>query len=114
MLLRLSQRQGRRKRRRGTLRWNAFGGIDRICRAVAGHQPMQPVEVPAGCIGLTLVEAVGIEPTSGNPRRQASTSIADYLLLSLPGPPIGRISERPAPAFSSRTPERGLGPVTRM
>jgi hypothetical protein len=61
-----------------------------------------------------LVEAVGIEPTSGNPRRQASTSIADYLLLSLLGPPIGGISERPAPKVSSRTPEQGLGPVTRI
>ena len=61
-----------------------------------------------------LVEAVGIEPTSESPRRQASTSIADYLLLSLLGPPTGGISERPAPKVSSRTPEQGLGPVTRI
>jgi len=46
---------------------------------------------------VALVEAVGIEPTSESPRRQASTSIADYLLLSLLDPPIGGISERPAP-----------------
>ena len=63
---------------------------------------------------MKLVEAVGIEPTSESPRRQASTSIADYLLLSLLGPPIGGISERPAPKVSSRTPEQGLGPVTRI
>ena len=46
---------------------------------------------------LQMVEAVGIEPTSGNPQQQASTSIADFLQLSLPGPPIGGISRRPAP-----------------
>jgi hypothetical protein len=44
-----------------------------------------------------LVEAVGIEPTSGNPQQQASTSIADSLLLSPLGSPTGRISEQPAP-----------------
>jgi hypothetical protein len=46
---------------------------------------------------VTLVEAVGIEPTSGNPLRQASTSIAGYLLLSPPLPPTGWLSGRPAP-----------------
>src|SRR5207249_11973618 len=58
---------------------------------------------------ITLVEAVGIEPTSGNPRRQASTSIADFLLLSPPGPPIGGISERPAPISLAPHPGAGLG-----
>ena len=38
----------------------------------------------------------------------------EHLLLSLLGPPIGGISERPAPKVSSRTPEQGLGPVTRI
>jgi len=36
-----------------------------------------------------LVEAAGIEPASGNPPRQASTSIAGFLLLSPPGTPTG-------------------------
>jgi len=44
-----------------------------------------------------MVEAVGIEPTSGNPLRQASTSIAGCLLLSPPLPPTGWLSGRPAP-----------------
>jgi len=43
-----------------------------------------------------MVEAVGIEPTSGNPQQQASTSIAGFLLLSPPDPPTGRISGQPA------------------
>jgi len=44
-----------------------------------------------------LVEAVGIEPTSGNPRRQASTSLAGFLQLSPLSPPTGGLLERPAP-----------------
>ena len=71
------------------------------------HRPTRPqLRGPAGR-RLQVVEAVGIEPTSGNPRRQASTSIADYLVLSLPGPPIGRITGRPAP--KSLTPHPGAG-----
>jgi len=44
-----------------------------------------------------MVEAVGIEPTSGNPQQQASTSIAGSLVLSPPLPPTGWLSGRPAP-----------------
>ena len=87
----------------------------------SNFEPSPAVRVPnllgtsdGGSTRTELVEAVGIEPTSESPRRQASTSIADYLLLSLLGPPIGGISERPAPKVSSRTPEQGLGPVTRI
>src|SRR5207244_10643959 len=48
-----------------------------------------------------LVEAVGIEPTSGNPQPQASTSIADLLYCFSPrGTPIGRITARPASKVS--------------
>jgi len=44
-----------------------------------------------------LVEAVGIEPTSGNPQPQASTSIAELLYgVSSPGTPLGRIAGGPA------------------
>src|SRR5438552_16246520 len=58
---------------------------------------------PRGRLGLdALVEAAGIEPASGNPWRQASTSIAGFLLLSPPGTPTGWISGRPA--------SRGLAP----
>jgi hypothetical protein len=46
---------------------------------------------------MYMVEAVGIEPTSGNPQPQASTSIADLLYCFSPrGTPIGRITARPA------------------
>ena len=62
-----------------------------------------------GSTWLRLVEAVGIEPTSGNPWRQASTSIADFLLLSLPGPPIGGISGWPAPESLAPHPGAGIG-----
>src|SRR5262249_37005596 len=58
---------------------------------------------------IARVEAVGIEPTSGNPWRQASTSIADFLLLSLPGPPTGWISGRPAPKDLAPHPGAGIG-----
>jgi len=44
-----------------------------------------------------MVEAVGIEPTSGNPQQQASTSIAGSLVLSPPLPPTGWLSGWPAP-----------------
>jgi hypothetical protein len=36
---------------------------------------------------LQMVEAVGIEPTSGNPRQQASTSLAGYLVRLASRPP---------------------------
>jgi hypothetical protein len=58
---------------------------------------------------VALVEAVGIEPTSGNPWQQASTSIAGFLLLSLPGSPTGRISGQPAPEDLAPHPGAGLG-----
>ena len=48
-----------------------------------------------------LVEAVGIEPTSGNPQLQASTSIADLLYgVSSRGTPVGRIAAEPASLVS--------------
>jgi len=34
-----------------------------------------------------MVEAVGIEPTSGNPRQQASTSLAGYPVRLASRPP---------------------------
>jgi len=47
------------------------------------------------------VEAVGIEPTSGNPQPQASTSIADLRYCFSPrGTPIGRITAGPASKVS--------------
>jgi len=48
-----------------------------------------------------MVEAVGIEPKSGNPQPQASTSIADLLYCFSPrGTPIGRITAQPASKVS--------------
>jgi hypothetical protein len=50
---------------------------------------------------VKLVEAVGIEPTSGNPQPQASTSIADLLYgVSSRGTPVGRITAGPASMVS--------------
>src|SRR4029077_5851950 len=43
---------------------------------------------PGGRFDLVeMVEAVGIEPTSGNPRQQASTSLAGYLVRLASRPP---------------------------
>src|SRR3989442_14977164 len=56
---------------------------------------------------LEMVEAVGIEPTSGNPQQQASTSIAGSLVLSPPLPPTGWLSGRPAPRRSRLLPKSG-------
>ena len=71
---------------------------------------LELIETPdGGSDSLHLVEAVGIEPTSGNPRQQASTSIADLLLLSPPGPPTGWISGQPAPQDLAPHPGAGLG-----
>src|SRR5262249_59538087 len=48
-----------------------------------------------------LVEAVGIEPTSGNPQPQASTSIVDLRYCFSPrGTPLDRITARPASQVS--------------
>jgi len=56
-----------------------------------------------------MVEAVGIEPTSGNPQPQASTSIADLLYCFSPrGTPIGRITAQPA-SKSRPSPEARFG-----
>lgn len=61
-------------------------------------QGLELIETPESGFDLVaLVEAVGIEPTSGNPPRQASTSIAGSFLLSPPLPPTGWLSGRPAP-----------------
>jgi hypothetical protein len=58
---------------------------------------LQAPELIRACRAVVeMVEAVGIEPTSGNPPRQASTSIAGCLLLSPPLPPTGWLSGRPA------------------
>src|SRR5260370_29851015 len=52
-------------------------------------------------VRVKLVEAVGIEPTSGNPQPQASTSIADLLYsVSSPGTPTDGIAPGPASLFS--------------
>src|SRR6266536_3681654 len=56
---------------------------------------------------IKMVEAVGIEPTSGNPQQQASTSIAGSLVLSPPLPPTGWLSGRPAPRRSRPLPKSG-------
>jgi hypothetical protein len=70
------------------------------------------VQGPGGRFELVaLVEAVGIEPTSGNPPRQASTSIAGCLLLSPPLPPTGWLSGRPAPKSLAPHPRAGFGAV---
>jgi hypothetical protein len=58
---------------------------------------------------IKMVEAVGIEPTSGNPQPQASTSIAGFLLLSPPDAPTGWISGRPAPLGLTPHPGAGFG-----
>src|SRR5881296_2544699 len=56
---------------------------------------------PVGAVADNLVEAVGIEPTSGNPQPQASTSIADLLYgVSFRGTPVGRIAAEPASLVS--------------
>src|SRR5437867_347188 len=74
-------------------------------QANCGDQPDPPARsrLPLGedLEGRELVEAVGIEPTSGNPQPQASTSIADLLYCFSPrGTPIGRITARPASKVS--------------
>src|SRR5260370_1058850 len=52
-------------------------------------------------VRVKLVEAGGIEPTSGNPQPQASTSIADLLYsVSSPGTPTDGIAPGPASLFS--------------
>jgi hypothetical protein len=67
--------------RRAVLRWYRVPRLD--------HVPVM------------LVEAVGIEPTSGNPQPQASTSIADLLYsVSSRGTPIGKITAGPASLVS--------------
>ena len=54
-----------------------------------------------GSYSSELVEAVGIEPTSGNPQPQASTSIVDLRYCFSPrGTPIDRITARPASKVS--------------
>src|SRR6202162_1486529 len=69
-----------------------------------------PRQGPGGRFELVaLVEAVGIEPTSGNPPRQASTSIAGCLVLSPPIPPTGWLSGRPAPKSLAPHPRAGCG-----
>lgn len=50
---------------------------------------------------IKMVEAVGIEPTSGNPRQQASTSLAGYLLRLASRPP-NRPGHRSASSCRSR------------
>src|SRR2546427_1259338 len=58
---------------------------------------------------IKMVEAVGIEPTAGNPQQKASTSIAGSLVLSPPFPPTGWLSGRPAPKDLAPYPRAGLG-----
>jgi hypothetical protein len=83
------------------------------------EEPERPGPIEAQCeakgpaalshCGPRLVEAVGIEPTSGNPPRQASTSIAGCLVLSPPIPPTGWLSGRPAPKSLAPHPRAGFG-----
>jgi hypothetical protein len=83
----------------------------RLTQAQASSEVETAVRVsrPRTAVRVRLVEAVGIEPTSGNPRRQASTSIAGFLLLSPLDPPTGWIFEQPAPHDLAPHPGAGIG-----
>jgi hypothetical protein len=60
-----------------------------------------------------VVEAVGIEPTSGNPQPQASTSIAGLSYCSLAFRPSIRQEDREASLMFLALPLRqSSGPVT--
>ena len=62
-----------------------------------------------------MVEAVGIEPTSGNPQPQASTSISGLSYVSLALQPSNRQEDRGASLIYLALPlRRSSGPATRI
>jgi len=70
-------------------------------QAETALQVLELIQDPGGFEFIALVEAVGIEPTSGNPQPQASTSIVDLRYCFSPrGTPIDRITARPASKVS--------------
>jgi hypothetical protein len=78
-------------------------------KAETALQVLDLIATPEAFELVVLVEAVGIEPTSGNPQPQASTPIAGLLYgLSSRGTPIGRITARPA-SLSRSCPEARFG-----
>src|SRR5881296_636840 len=76
------------------------------------HVPSVP---SAARVPLMLVEAVGIEPTSGNPQPQASTSIAGLSYCALALRPSIRQEDRGASLICLAPPlRRRLEPATRV
>src|SRR5262245_50244803 len=92
---------------------------ERSFRGVRIARPRQAVlsryRLPRWTTSVVLVEAVGIEPTSGNPQPQASTPIADLSYGSLAPRPSGRQDDREASLIVLALPLRqGSEPATRI